>query len=110
MAEANEDKAETAQAVGGPSETKTLYCTFCFKSQHQVKMLIPVLQQSSSAMSAYICAINASPVVFRTNRNRHLTKICLQSVCWSGFGQSKTRCRARVINSSGWSRFFGLGR
>jgi hypothetical protein len=49
MAEVNEDKAETAQAVGGPSETKTLYCTFCFKSQHQVKMLI------SGPSTIFIC-------------------------------------------------------
>jgi ClpX C4-type zinc finger len=49
MAEANEDKAETAQAVGGPSKTKTLYCIFCFKSQHQVKMLI------SGPAAIFIC-------------------------------------------------------
>jgi hypothetical protein len=32
--------AETAQAAGGSAPTKTLYCSFCFKSQHNVKMLI----------------------------------------------------------------------
>ena len=40
MAEANEDKAEAVQAKAGSVKAKTLYCTFCFKSQHQVKMLI----------------------------------------------------------------------
>jgi hypothetical protein len=28
------------QAESSPQQTKTLYCSFCFKSQHQVKMLI----------------------------------------------------------------------
>ena len=41
MSEAARDKAETAQAAaGGSSPTKTLYCSFCFKSQHEVKKLI----------------------------------------------------------------------
>ncbi len=39
MSEAARDKPETTQA-GGSSPTKTLYCSFCFKSQHQVKKLI----------------------------------------------------------------------
>jgi hypothetical protein len=34
------DTAPTPQADSGPKHTKTLYCSFCFKSQHQVKMLI----------------------------------------------------------------------
>lgn len=34
------EPAETAQAAGGPATTRTLYCSFCFKSQHNVKMLI----------------------------------------------------------------------
>jgi hypothetical protein len=40
MSDATSDKAETAPAEGGSAPTKTLYCSFCFKSQHQVKMLI----------------------------------------------------------------------
>ncbi len=41
MSEAARDEAETAQAApGGPLPTKTLYCSFCFKSQHEVKKLI----------------------------------------------------------------------
>jgi ClpX C4-type zinc finger len=36
-----EAKVETAQvATDGAMPTKTLYCSFCFKSQHNVKMLI----------------------------------------------------------------------
>ena len=31
---------EPAEAAGGSAPTKTLYCSFCFKSQHMVKMLI----------------------------------------------------------------------
>jgi hypothetical protein len=34
------EPAETARAAGGPAPTRTLYCSFCFKSQHNVKMLI----------------------------------------------------------------------
>jgi hypothetical protein len=49
MAEANEDKAETVQAEAGSLKAKTFYCTFCFKSQHQVKMLI------SSPAAIFIC-------------------------------------------------------
>jgi ClpX C4-type zinc finger len=32
--------APRPQAESSPKQTKTLYCSFCFKSQHQVKMLI----------------------------------------------------------------------
>jgi|SRR5579871_1467790 len=40
MSEAARDKAEPAQTAGGPGPTKTLYCSFCFKSQHEVRKLI----------------------------------------------------------------------
>jgi hypothetical protein len=40
MSEAARDPAETAQAAGGSVPTKTLYCSFCFQSQHKVKKLI----------------------------------------------------------------------
>jgi ClpX C4-type zinc finger len=49
MSEAARDKAEPAQAAGGTRPTKTLYCSFCFKSQHEVKMLI------SGPASMFIC-------------------------------------------------------
>jgi hypothetical protein len=41
MSEAAKENGETAQAAaGGVVPTKTLYCSFCFKSQHQVRTLI----------------------------------------------------------------------
>ena len=40
MAEADREEAETVPAAGSASPTKTLYCSFCFKSQHEVKTLI----------------------------------------------------------------------
>ena len=41
MSEAARDQADTAQATaGGALPTKTLYCSFCFKSQHDVRKLI----------------------------------------------------------------------
>jgi hypothetical protein len=40
ISEAARDKAGTAQAAGGSEPTKTLYCSFCIKSQHEVKKLI----------------------------------------------------------------------
>ena len=49
MAELSEDKAEVLQARAGPLQSKTLYCSFCFKSQHQVKMLI------SGPTAIFIC-------------------------------------------------------
>jgi hypothetical protein len=50
MSEAVRDKAETAQAAaGGSLPRKTLYCSFCFKSQHEVKKLI------SGPGSIFIC-------------------------------------------------------
>src|SRR5260370_38664866 len=50
MSEAAKDQAETAQAAaGGSVPTKTLYCSFCFKSQFQVKMLI------AGPASLFIC-------------------------------------------------------
>jgi hypothetical protein len=56
MAEAARGKAEAeetgkaAPAVGGAVPTKTLYCSFCFKSQHEVKRLI------SGPAAIFICA------------------------------------------------------
>jgi hypothetical protein len=50
MSEAAEETAAKAQAAaGGSSPTKTLYCSFCFKSQHAVKKLI------SGHGSIFIC-------------------------------------------------------
>ena len=49
MSEVARDKAETAEAAGGSLPTKTLYCSFCFKSQHEVKKLI------SGPASIFIC-------------------------------------------------------
>jgi ATP-dependent Clp protease ATP-binding subunit ClpX len=49
MSEAAKDKAETAPASGGYSPKKTLYCSFCIKSQHEVKMLI------SGPAAIFIC-------------------------------------------------------
>ena len=40
MSEAARDKAATAPAAGGTGPTKTLYCSFCIKSQHEVRKLI----------------------------------------------------------------------
>jgi ClpX C4-type zinc finger len=40
---------EPAEAAGGAAPTKTLYCSFCFKSQHDVKMLI------SGRAGVFIC-------------------------------------------------------
>jgi hypothetical protein len=42
MSDAARDQAEPvpAAAAGGALPTKTLYCSFCFKSQHEVKRLI----------------------------------------------------------------------
>jgi len=43
-------EAETVQAAaGGSLPTKTLYCSFCFKSQHEVKRLI------SGPAAIFIC-------------------------------------------------------
>jgi ATP-dependent Clp protease ATP-binding subunit ClpX len=50
MSEPAKDEAETAQAAaGGSVPTKTLYCSFCFKSQWAVKKLI------SGPASIFIC-------------------------------------------------------
>jgi hypothetical protein len=49
MSEAARDKAEPAHPTGGSAQTKTLYCSFCFKSHRQVKMLI------SGPASLFIC-------------------------------------------------------
>jgi hypothetical protein len=40
MSETPSDKAVTASASGGSSPATTLYCSFCIKSQHEVKKLI----------------------------------------------------------------------
>jgi len=44
------EEAKTAPAAGGAVPTKTLYCSFCFKSQHEVKRLI------SGPAAIFICA------------------------------------------------------
>ena len=40
MSEAARDAEPIASAAGSTTPTKNLYCSFCFKSQHDVKMLI----------------------------------------------------------------------
>lgn len=42
-------RENTAQEAGSPVQTKTLYCSFCFKSQHQVRELI------SGPAGVFIC-------------------------------------------------------
>jgi ATP-dependent Clp protease ATP-binding subunit ClpX len=49
MSEAAKNQAEAEAAAGGSLPTKTLYCSFCFKSQHEVKRLI------SGPASIFIC-------------------------------------------------------
>jgi ClpX C4-type zinc finger len=50
MSEAGKDEAATALAApGGSLPMKALYCSFCFKSQHEVKKLI------SGPGSIFIC-------------------------------------------------------
>ena len=50
MSEPATDQSETPQAAaGGSVPTKILYCSFCFKSQFQVKMLI------AGPASLFIC-------------------------------------------------------
>jgi hypothetical protein len=48
MSETARDEAEAA-AAGSALPTNTLYCSFCFKSQHEVKKLI------SGPASIFIC-------------------------------------------------------
>jgi hypothetical protein len=43
-------KAEPATGAGDSSPARTLYCSFCFKSQHDVKMLI------SGPAGVFICS------------------------------------------------------
>ena len=40
MSSAAEKPAEPALSAGAASPSGTLYCSFCFKSQHQVKVLV----------------------------------------------------------------------
>jgi ClpX C4-type zinc finger len=40
MSEPARDQAEPAQTAGDAVPTKILYCSFCFKSQHNVRTLI----------------------------------------------------------------------
>ena len=50
MSEAARDEAQPVPAAAGSAApTKTLYCSFCFKSQHEVKKLIAGLA------SIFIC-------------------------------------------------------
>jgi ClpX C4-type zinc finger len=51
MAEAagNEKATPAPSAAGGKLPKKTLYCTFCFKSQHEVRTLI------AGPAAVYIC-------------------------------------------------------
>ena len=49
MPKAARAKAKTARAAGSAAPAKTLYCSFCFKSQHKVKILI------AGPASIFIC-------------------------------------------------------
>lgn len=50
MSEVARDMADTAAATDGSAPTKKSYCSFCFKSQDQVKMLI------SGPAGIFICS------------------------------------------------------
>src|SRR5258708_35296226 len=49
MAEATRKKGEALPASGDAQPSATLYCSFCFKSQHQVRKLI------SGPANIFIC-------------------------------------------------------
>jgi hypothetical protein len=49
MSATTKNEAEAAPATGGALPTKTLYCSFCGKSQHEVKRLI------SGPAAIFIC-------------------------------------------------------
>jgi len=49
MSAAARTEPEVASAPGSATPTKTLYCSFCFKSQHEVRRLI------SGPASIFIC-------------------------------------------------------
>jgi hypothetical protein len=49
MSEPATDHVPTPQAASASPPTKTLYCSFCFKSQYEVRMLI------SGPASLFIC-------------------------------------------------------
>jgi hypothetical protein len=49
MSSAATAAAATPQAASAPVLSKTLYCSFCFKSQHEVRKLI------SGPASVFIC-------------------------------------------------------
>jgi len=49
MSAAARTEAETTPAAGASVPTKTLYCSFCFKSQHEVRRLI------SGPAAIFIC-------------------------------------------------------
>jgi hypothetical protein len=49
MSEAARNNAEAVPAAGGALPKRTLYCSYCFKSQHEVKKLI------SGAAEIFIC-------------------------------------------------------
>src|SRR5262245_8954263 len=40
MPDTAKDRSEVPETAATPEQTKTLYCSFCFKSQHQVQKLI----------------------------------------------------------------------
>jgi hypothetical protein len=49
MSSSAQAEIATPQAASAPVPSKTLYCSFCFKSQHEVKKLI------SGPFSIFIC-------------------------------------------------------
>jgi hypothetical protein len=79
------ERATPEAAAGGAVPERTLYCSFCYKSQHEVKKLI------SGPGGIFICdecveLCNEIIAVIFQARNPRLSRNCQPSVCWTAWG------------------------
>lgn len=111
MPKAARDEAVIVRAVAGASPPARIsYCSFCFKSQREVRRLISG-PAAIFIRSECIDLRNQYIADRPTNSSKNpLPRSCRRNACWSAFGQSRRPSKARVTNSNRWSSFFDLAK
>jgi hypothetical protein len=83
-----------------PVPGKTLYCSFCRKSQHEVKEVISgpfavfVRDECVGLCNEIICSRYAEPFEIL------LTEGCRRNACWRSCSRGRTRCKARGASAT----------
>jgi len=85
----------TPQVRSEPAESKTLYCSFCFKSQHEVKKLI------SGPAAIFLCDECVDTLQGKGNQLQWVVDLLRsRGVSWAVIGAA-----LGISRQSAWERF-----